>query len=271
MARKTKKEEVIEVVRTKKDIIRDDIDALVKQYNSSVDYAEFKRMKKLSDKISEKVQDYAVEVKGECYDELKKADNPLFAAAMEIFFDTLSVKEKKQEEGGKKLVVEETGKRVFIDPLDLHEKVDDGIGVDKAWNTKVAGLNFSIAILLGFKLGLTPEELAVVSKNYKASDEAKKLYRFIDIEHPETFDGAAVTNFVKDAMQDAVNAMIGNEYEVTDDMVTFLLAGYAKVDTRMKVGLVFSKHANFRMRMLQVCYMAITGEKPCVDHPSSSR
>ena len=254
MAKGKKGQEPV-VEKTKKEILIGEIDNLIVQCNESKEYSEYKRVKKLENDIAEKVGEYTNEVRLDAYEGFKKTDDPMRAAIETYLLKTVKVSDKKQKEGGSKMVREDTMKQ--IDLYDLHKFIPGGIGVNKDWDLYVQNLNKHLTDRRAKELGLDID----VNSNYRMSDEARKLDCFYTDDGKE-FDIVAANACLKKNMQLVVDAMIGEGYEVPDERMSYLLGVYSKKDSKEICTLTCASHAKLRQYMMDVCYLLITGKKP---------
>lgn len=252
---KSRKVQEQKVEKTKKETILGEIDELIVQYNESKEYSEYKRVKKLTDSIAEKVKEYTNEVRLDAYEAFKKADDPMRAAIETYWLQTVKVSDKKQKEGGSKMVREDTTK--MIDLYDLHKFIMGGIGVNKKWDLFVQNLNEHMTKRRNKELGLNIN----IDGDYKISDEARKIDCFIT-DDGEGFDVVKANEYLKHNMQLVVDAMIGEGHPVPNEKVNYLLGIYSQKDSKEKCTLKCATHAKLRQYMTDVCYLLLTGEEP---------
>ena len=223
-----------------------EISTLVKEYNDSAEFAEFKRMKKLDEEMKTKVSEYTAYAEAKCFAELKQADNIMVAAAKKMVFDTIAVKDDPNDDGSTTRVIATASKP--IDPLRLHRKVDGGIGHDKNWWNKVERLNMLFTCEAAKKLGIDPK---TVRDNIAMSESSLKVAL--------ANEKGATDKAMKDDIQEVVTAMLGEGYTVPDEALNYLRMAHTKAG-REAMSVVCSQHKGMRNYMLSICHAAITGD-----------
>lgn len=245
-----KKDKALEM--SKKEALLVSLEALVAEYNESAEFKEYKEMQKLSEKISEKISEYNAESEKECFAELKKAENPLLAAAEVLRYKVVKTKVEKEE--GESTLVTEFATRP-IDPLRLHRKLK-GVGADKSWPAYVEELNKTMTIRRCIECGIDPADVKV---NYAMSDAAKALDCFLT-DDINAFSLDEANEHTRHNMQIAVKAMIGDGFpEVTKELVNYVMSFYCKKDSKTQLKLVAANHARLGQYILEVCHALITG------------
>ena len=256
-----------------KETVKAELEKLVAKWNESAEFSEFKVMQALESKISEAVSKYAEMCEGECFVELKKAENPMLAAAMKLGFETLTVKDEKEKDangkstGKTRKVLSPTTKR--IDPLRLHKTVKDGIGADSKWVAMVETLNtlFTAAAAVDINAVNTSGEkldLQKIRDTHAMSDAAKKLLSEKGDNDPNNDE-----IMLKD-VQDTVNAMLGEGYTADLTMVKYLRKVHEK-GGRSSMTVVCSNARSMRQYMLDVCHAAITGDSFILDYKKAKK
>lgn len=235
---------------------RETVDRLVQQRNESAEFSEFKVMKKLDEKIAEELVKFSTASENECFRKLKASENPMMEACKVLRFDTLKVREAKQEEGAAILVVETSTKA--IDPLRLHKQTNDGIGAVKTWPSMVEKLNCLLTARMAAELGKNPKE---VFDCYAMSDAAKtyEAFRTASDTGASVYDKNAADACLLQDIQLMMNAMIGEGFTADESMVSFLLNGYARKDSKQSLSLTMATHKHLRQMLLELCGHAVTG------------
>lgn len=247
-------------------VIKSEIEALVSERNECAEFGEHKAVKKLDRKIAEKVGDYNTRAEKDCFDALLKEDNPMLAAAKMLKFVGIKASEKKQEDGSAKMVIEAASRA--IDPLSLHKKSDDGIGIDKKWEDSVEALNCLLTMRRAVELGLSTDGII---KNYKMSDEAlTKVEAYLQDDDPTKLDKNAFDGFLRSEVQDVVDKMTGVG-EVTDKMVNYLLSIYSRKNTKAELSIACATHKYMRQYMLDICNAAATGNVFSVSYKTATK
>ena len=232
--------------------IEEKIRGLVKSRNECLEYNEYARIAEIDTNIEKLVGDYAALAETDCFNILKKSENPMVEAAKVMTFRMIRVKEIKEKEGenkGKPTTIVEFADK-GIDPLRLHNKTPDGIGADKMWMYKVERLNMLFTAQSARELNKDPQKI----KNTIAMNEESRKISLAGEDDPQT-DEVLLTN-----VQTVLTAMLGDGYKATPDMVAFLKRVHSK-GGRDNVSVVCSTHKGMRGYMLGVCHRAVTGEE----------
>lgn len=263
------KAEKVKKLREKvKDILEEDkaaslekLKTLVASYNDCADFNEYQRMKKLDEKMQEVLAKYVSLCEGESFSELRGAENPMVEAATRLYFDTVKLRDMKQDDGSTRRVVVETRKP--IDPLRLHKAINGGIGADKLWWSRVERLNTLLIAAAAEKLNAISTDgkkidVTKIMDTAAMREESKKLKLHSD------GDPNNIELFTND-VQETVDAMLGKGYTVTPNMVDFLRRAHEKTGKDMMT-LTCTTHKTMRQCMMAVCHSAITGEDFVLDY-----
>lgn len=226
------------------------IDELVVNYNDAITSADFAGAKDVSDDIDEKVDEYSSKAWDREALKLRNTDDPMLSAARELTYTVVKV-HKSKVKGSEQEVMDSTTKEVYIDPLELARKCRGSIGKDKNWEYMLEKLNFLFTCRRAIELGVDPTTIA---DNYAMAEQAIKLGMFLTPDTVTKYDRTEADNMLKHDMQAAVNAMIGDEFLVTDKMVMYLLMIYQKKSTKRALSVVCSNHKQFRIMMLEICH-----------------
>lgn len=229
----------------KKTEIRDELTALVKDYNESMQFGEFKVMRKLDESIKTKLEEYTKEAKSERFKELAALENPMLEIARNMTFSTLKVVDK-EEEAGPVRVIESAEKA--IDPLELHKRVDGGIGSDHMWPYMVERLNMALTAATAKDLGLDPK---TVKSTMLMHEEATKLNMCAD--------KSAADKAILADVQKTIDAMLGEGYTATPAMVQYLRKVHER-GGKASLTVKCSNHAGMRGHMVVICHAAVTGD-----------
>ena len=227
--------------------LKEEIEKLVKKYNESIEFAEYKTMTKLDEEIKEKISEYTAEAHQRCLNEVKVLDNPMLEIAKRLTFDTITTVDKKDEDGMPTRSIEPTTKP--IDPLKLHKQVTGGIGYDKKWPHLVDRLNMLFTAKSASDLGLDPVE---VRNNIAMHKEAEAIKFKSEEGNPD--------EYLLSSIQTVVDAMVGPGYNVNGVMRNFLEKCHTK-GGRNNMSVVCSTSKGMRGYMLGICHAAITGEE----------
>ena len=264
-------EEVVAEAATEKtkDDIRKDIDALIDRRNKMAKIGAYSLIEDIDKKIADAVAEYSKKAEAECFDKLKRAKNPLKEAAKVMTFDTVKVKDEKDDKGRVSKVVDDTKK--IIDPERLHKAVKGGVGANKEWIKECEALNCFMTVLVGLKFGIPVKS---VYESYSMKEESVRLRALL-------FDGgdidlAKASAKAQEEVQYVVDAMIGEvcvgkgkakqKVFVSDELVNYLESIYTKKSTKSLLEVQCANHKNFRKYMLEICYAVITGNAPSVGY-----
>lgn len=244
----------------RKAALLDELKGLVNQYNESAEFSEFKTMKKIDEKTSEKLAEYVVECENDCFNALLKTENPMLEAAKLLVFETVAVKDQKQEEGGTKRVIETVYRK--IDPMRLHKKAvgmgTTGIGANKLWWSLIERLSMLLTAATVVDLNAvstTGEQLdpTKIRNTIAMSEEAKKLT--MKAEGDLNNDDILLSD-----VQAVIDAMLGEGYSATPKMVKYLRKTHVNIG-RGAMTVKVARESNMRWIVLNVCHAAIYPEK----------
>lgn len=266
------KKNIAEITAETKETLYSEVKKLVDKWNESAEFGEYKKMKALETKMSEAVEKYTAECERECFRELEKDENPMRAAAMVLKFTTIRAKAAKEKGADGKptgkivMKLEETTKR--IDPYRLHEFVKDGIGADKSWVHKVERLNMLFTAGTAARLGAVgrdgkPLDPTTIRDTIAMSEEARKIS--LQDEKKPTNAKVMLAN-----LQTVINAMIGEGFEATPQMVEYLQMCHTR-GGRESMTVVCSNKRTMRQYMLDCCHAAITGDAFILDYKKSKK
>lgn len=235
----------------KKSIIRDELAALVKNYNESMQFGEFKVMRKLDESIKAKLEEYTKEAKSERFKELAAMDNPMVEIARDMTFSTLKVVDKEEDDGPVRVI--ESAEKA-IDPLELHKRVEGGIGADHMWPYMVERLNMLFTAATAKDLGLDAKQ---VKNTMLMHEEAEKLELAGD---KKSTDAAILAD-----VQKTIDAMLGAGYTATPAMVQYLRKVHER-GGKASLTVKCSNHAGMRSHMVVLCHAAVTGDPFILDY-----
>jgi len=234
--------------------IRNDVDQLVKDYNESAEFGEFKVMMSISEKIVEKLESYAKLAETKRFNELELTDNPMLEIAKNPTYAVITVKDKQHDyDKGSDRVVDTVNKA--IDPLRLHKRVlsktkgDHGIGKDAMWPYMVENLNVLMTCAAALRLNLNPK---AVRASIAMSEATEKL-------GGKSADDLNNDDLMLEDVQACVDAMLGEGYTVDAASVKFLRAAHIKASNR-HMELVCATHKTMRHGMVSVLRHLVTGE-----------
>lgn len=233
--------------------IRAKIDGLVAERNECAFFSEHKKVSELDTKIAEYVSKYTELAEAECFRNLLAQEDPMVAAAKLLRFATIAVKTSKDETTGNQSVKVEDVTRA-IDPLKLHKKSVSGIGHEATWPAKVAGFYCNMVAFVAADIGIDPK---TVKDCIKMDESARKFnYKLNPAE------GARDVAFgaLKEDLQDAVTAMIGEGYTVESEDVGFVNRAICALNAKKKHSIKATRDSTFRHVLLDVCSQCINRE-----------
>lgn len=237
----------IETINAELTGIKAEIDGLVKRYNESAMFAEFKAMQKLSGDIAEKIGAYNDKAESAHFIKLKHNPNPMAAAALDPYYVALRTANQKKPDGGTILAVVSGDKA--IDPAKLYKYLHGEMPV---WSVKIERLNKLLTVAAGVRFGMDPKK---IMDTIRMSGEASSalLPREGDLNDRE--------NLLVD-VQSIVNEMLGEEHELTDEVkskIGFMHEVHTKAGKKLN-GIGVARDASTRQRMLVMCAAALTGK-----------
>ncbi len=238
-------------VTDKKSAIRDELAALVKDYNESMQFGEFKVMRKLDESIKAKLEEYTKEAKSERFKELAATENPMLEIARDMTFATLKVVDKEEEDGPVRKI-EPADKA--IDPLELHKRIDGGIGADHMWPYMVERLNMLLTAATAKDLGLDAKQVKSTMLMHEEADKIEMCS-----------DKKATNAAILADIQKTMDAMLGTGYTATNAMVQYLLKVHER-GGKASLTVKCSNHAGMRGHMVVICHAAVTGDPFILDY-----
>ena len=229
-------------------------------WTESAEFAEYKRMKRISDDIAECVARYAVLSEAQCIAHLLKADNPLKEAAMRLTYPTIKAKPVQVDDESEKEEMQITDAERKIDPVKLNRKADDGVGVNKMWPQMIERLTYACTIRRGVKLGIPADELAQIRDCFAMSKLAAEYDEFQTSKNPNAKNPTSEKVLLAD-LQKVVDAMIG-EGEVALELkdVSFLDDVFAKKDNKKKLTETCSNPKQMRIYILEFINRVMTDD-----------
>lgn len=241
-----------------------DIEAQVKAYNDAVLAGESKVIADIGDDetkplitvVKENVNAYAEAQKLEVFEALKKTENPMLAAVIQLTYKVKRLREVAPENAESDIIkilkIDEAERLIDIQKLHAY---CGSIGHDpKHWLGMLESLNRNLTDRVKKDLGHTDSVV-----DYATS--------FLKEDTPEIAKVSSNTALLKE-LQKCFVAMVGEGYKATSHQVNFLLYCYCKARI-MKV--TASTHAQFRGLCAQMLNWIITGNAPIVEYKKAKK
>ena len=244
-----------------KESIRAEIDKLLESRNRLSSKTSHDLIVKKDAEIDKLVKKYTGIVENECFAELKKSDNPLRAAAVQLSFKTICIKNASKDADSDEKKVDEKVKA--IDPEKLNGKVSGGIGHNKKeWIKGVRNLGFQLTSRAAIENGIDPKTISDSYAMSKQADQIKAL-----MYDAKKYKKDQADKLTKSLLQEVVNDMVGEITDeagekvlVSDDILNNLLHGYTKLGKK-QLSIACLDHSKLMLLMMQVCHCLITGDK----------
>lgn len=260
MAKKNVKEvitptEVEAVPKSELETLDSEIRALVDEYNESADFAEFRKMQRISDEITEKVTKYNQIAERTCFDMLKASENPMLEAAKMVSFDAIAVREKTENKKTELYVADDATKR--IDPLRLYDSAgefNNKIGADPSWRHKIQFVSALFVVSIAKEFGKDPKTVW----NCLNVDEATRKLGNVS--------GSEAKKLLMEYVQGTIDAMIGPGYTAPERSVKFLDRGHSVYDGNGGVRAIKPKGQTPRFMLLDLCRHAFYGTEPEIEY-----
>ena len=231
--------------------LHDEIKALVDEYNTSVDFAEFRKMQKISDQIGEKVQKYNEVAENACFAILRASENPMLEAAKMVRFDAIAVRQKTENKKTSLYVADDATLR--IDPKRLYDSAGEfntKIGADPAWRYKIQYMSALVVAALAKKFKKDPKK---VWDCLNVDDAVRKL---------GNVSGSESKKLLMQYVQDTIDAMIGAGFTAPTLSVEFLFHAHSNYDGNGGIKSIKCKGQTVRFAMLDLCRHAFYGTEP---------
>lgn len=275
------KTEATTKVATRKSEILGEIEELVRLWQESAEFAEYKEMSRIDELTKAKVKEYAVECEAECFAELiasalteDETVNPVEVmreAARRRWFRVIKVKDVKGEVGMTRTIDYEA--TCDIDILKLHKRVNGGIGYNRLWWSLVERYDCLLTAATAHKINAFSADRSMklnpqaIKDTIAMSEECKKLdFGCLDaVQSKRKLETTLLSE-----LQNVVDAMIGEGHEVNQEMVEFLIRAHEKTG-RDSMTLTVPRAATFRRSVLAVCNSVLTGNNFTLDYKKAKR
>ena len=225
---------------------------LVKSYNESLEFAEFKKMVGIRNKINEVLAEYNANAQSAKFEELGKAADPMKQACIEMYYLGARVKDDPNapKDAPAKPLVIDTNVSTAIDLKSLHDHVKDGIGADHLWVTYVEHLNRRYSETAEDEIGGDRKR---IRENAKMSKAAAAI--------ADPFEGKTDI----EATQMVLDMMLGAGYTIDQHMVNALKMRHTKADNKDVMKIKANTPKGMRLSMMAVAHAAITGDMFVLD------
>lgn len=241
--------------------LKAEADKCIKEYNEFFAEAKFSEASKALNDATEAVNKYTANARAIAFDKIMEANDPLAEACRQYVFDSIAIKDVKQQ--GSVLAVkrvEETEKVISLEALQRFAKDTKGvkIGADEEWLDAIHHLNYLMTIQTAESLGIDPSE---IRDCYRIKDVAKE-YK-LGIAHAA--DGATQTLA---AINKIVGMMLKNEthYDPAGrHEVTYLNRVYSKKG-RKCLSVTVASHKQMVQIIMEICHKLLTGTAYSVDY-----
>lgn len=230
-----------------------DVKGRVQLYNEAVLEGDLNKAAAINGGIEDKVNEYTGIARDLCFAECLACDDPMLEAVKRLSFQTIAVKDVKQDDG-KSTKREVIQKERQIDIAKLHDIATGGIGHNKDWPLMIQKLNLLMTVEVAKELGIDPTN---IYNCYKISDIAR--------EYKMGKTPASKTNLLK-TLTMIVQAMIGEDYKPTSHDVNFLIRAYTRKDRRA-LTIACANHKYMRGYIMEICHKIALGKEYSVRHP----
>ncbi|MCQ2052459.1 MAG: hypothetical protein MJZ03_00730 [archaeon] len=206
-----------------------------------------KTMKILGKEIDNLVGEYTKAAREACFETVYenasfKAENVLIEGVKMLEYETINAKSSMIPEAGfEEMDIITVNKP--IDPLDLQKYISTNIGKNDKWQYLIERFNFLMTVRIATDIGMSTAEINKIHDSYSMH----KITKAID-------DGGTPQSNTKmiDAMQEIINACIGDTYKVTSHDVKYLLYTYAGKDRKKKRTIKVAQHKQLRILFMDV-------------------
>lgn len=219
----------------------------VEAWNKATFDDDAKTANKLGKEIDDLVGEYTKIARDFCFETVYenaslKADNVLIEGVKMLEFETVNAKKSKipqtEIEEMKIVLVNKP-----IDPLDLQRYVGTNIGKNDKWQYLIERFNFLMTVRVATDIGMSTAEINKIHDSYSMHQITKSI----------DAGGTPQSNTkMIDAMQEIINACIGDTYKVTSHDVKYLLYTYAGKDRKNKRTIKVAQHKQLRILFMDV-------------------
>lgn len=232
---------------------------LCKLYNEADEDDNAKAMKALDTAVQDFQKALNKACREACFVELKATSDPILEACRRLTYVGYKVKDTKLDKDSKdkKRVVEEVDRD--IDILKLREYLGKVSGKDSNWPYMIEALNLRMTIRVIEELTASDPDGKTAAEKIKArKDEIIASYRMSEVAR-QLKDNASVSNNTQlaKAMQNCINAMVGEVGKVRTHDVRYLVQVYTKAG-RVPGSVRCSNHKTLAKFIMHVIHAMIT-------------
>lgn len=232
--------------------IKTDIDTKINEYNAFMRKADFNKASQSAALIDEYIKEYAKVAQKNVFESFRLSKTPMLDAIKELTYTVVTVKNGTDEKDNTPIKYADE-KEVYIDLLKMQNYFGENIGHAENWQYKTENFNFRMTLGVAKDLGINVKS---INDSYAMNKLAKELA-----------DGKSVTSNTQklNALQEVINAMLGDGYKVTSHDVAYLNNIYCKKG-RKALTVVCANHRYMRQYIMEIAHKIVCNKEYAVEY-----